>query len=410
MQSKRSHPGIRIRHSRLCQSADGAACNCQPSYEASVFDSRTGRKFRKTFSGKGALSAAKAWRADATSLSNRGELRAPTRLTLSLAAAEWVAGATAEPPTILTRSGHPYKPSVLRGYRADLRLHVLPALGHRRLSEVRRGDLQALIDRMLGAGASASKVRNVVMPCRAIFRHALERDLVTVNPTQHLRLPSGLGRRDRAASPGEAAELLAALPEADRPLWATAFYAGLRLGELQALRWSDVDLAGGVIRVHRSWDAKAGPVEPKSRKGRRTVPIGALLRDYLLEQKTRTGRDGDQLVFGSKRGGPFTSSNLRKRARRAWAAANVKRRERGLEPLEPISFHEARHSYVTLMFEAGVPLERIGDYVGHGSLWMSDYYRHLLAGHEAEAARLFDAYLARADTAARVEQLGEQRP
>jgi integrase len=60
-------------------------------------------------------------------------------------------------------------------------------------------------------------------------------------------------RRDRIADPVEAAALIAAVPAGqDRALWATAFYAGLRRGELQALRWQDVDLAAGFIHVERS--------------------------------------------------------------------------------------------------------------------------------------------------------------
>jgi integrase len=58
-----------------------------------------------------------------------------------------------------------------------------------------------------------------------------------------------LGGRDRIASPEEASKLLAVLPNDDRALWATAMYAGLRRGELQALAWEHVDLAVGVIRV-----------------------------------------------------------------------------------------------------------------------------------------------------------------
>ena len=54
------------------------------------------------------------------------------------------------------------------------------------------------------------------------------------------------------------------------------------------------------------------------------------------------------------------------------------------------------------MADAGLPLERIGDYVGHSSVYMVDRYRHLLEGHEAEAVRMLDEYLARADTEARI--------
>jgi integrase len=67
----------------------------------------------------------------------------------------------------------------------------------------------------------------------------------------------------------------------DRALWATALYAGLRRGELAGLHAADVDLATGVIRVERGWDQIEGEVAPKSKQGRRKVPIPAVLRDHL---------------------------------------------------------------------------------------------------------------------------------
>lgn len=97
-----------------------------------------------------------------------------------------------------------------------------------------RRALQQVVDR-IGLDRDASTARNALMPVRAIYRRALQRDIVQVNPTEGLALPAVEGRRDRVASPEEAAELLAALPEEDPTVWATALYAGLRLGELQAL-------------------------------------------------------------------------------------------------------------------------------------------------------------------------------
>src|SRR4051794_39532382 len=71
--------------------------------------------------------------------------------------------------------------------------------------------------------------------------------------------------------------LLSSLDGEDRALFATAIYAGLRRGELTALRWADVDLAAGVIRVRRGWDQIEGEIAPKSREGRRNVPVPAPL-------------------------------------------------------------------------------------------------------------------------------------
>ena len=102
----------------------------------------------------------------------------------------------------------------------------------------------------------------------------------------------------------------------DRALWATALYAGLRRGELQALRWDDVDLAVGILRVERAWDRNAGVIDPKSRAGRRSVPIAAVLRDHLLEHKQQA--DGHGLVFATLDGHVFDPATVHLRARRAW--------------------------------------------------------------------------------------------
>ena len=109
-------------------------------------------------------------------------------------------------------------------------------------------------------------------------------------------------------------------------------------------------------------------------------------------------------MFGATADRPFTPSHIRRQAAKAWEAAN-KCAEQKKPPLVPIELHSCRHTFVSLMHDAGLSLERIGDYVGHGSTYMTDRYRHLLEGHEQEAARMLDEYLARADTQSRIGQL-----
>jgi integrase len=247
-------------------------------------------------------------------------------------------------------------------------------------------DLQDFADGLCAEGLDPSTVRNTLMPLRAIFRRALARGEVAVNPTSGLELPAMEGTRDRIASPAEAAELLAVLPEHDRAIWATAMYAGLRRGELLALRWEDVDLAAGVIHVERSWDAKEGVVAPKSRAGWRTVPIPSVLRDYLVEHKLRLGRHVG-LVFGTSYAQPFTPSNVRKRANAAWNRVG----------LEPIGLHECRHTFASLMIAADINAKALSAYMGHSSVTITlDRYGHLMPGNESEAADLLDSYLTRA--------------
>jgi integrase len=357
-----------------------------------VWSPRDQKKLYKTFP---TSSAAKGWRGDAVSAVRKGTMAPPTRHTVEQAGRDWIAKAKAG--VILKPDGARYKPAVIRQYEADLLRYVYPAFGAVRLSNVHRRAVQHLVDHLVGLGLSGSRVRGIVMPIRAVCRRAIRSDELMVNPTANLELPAADGTRDRVATAEEAAILLGALPDDDRALWAAAVYAGLRRGELRALRWNNIDDGLTIITVEHGWDEVEGEIAPKSKKGARRVPIVTPLRLVLLEHKARTGRRGSDLVFGRTSTQPFTPTHIRDRALGAWAAAAVGallRREPFAIELDPIGLHELRHTYVSLMVDAGFSLERIGDYVGHSSAYMTDRYRHLLDGHEAEAANLLDAYLA----------------
>ena len=279
------------------------------------------------------------------------------------------------------RSGDAYKPSALRGYEHSLRARLLPALGGAKLNDIRRSDVQRLVNRMMADGLGPSTVRNSLMPLRAIYRQALALDEVAVNPTSGVQLPAVRGKRERIASPAEAEQLIAALPQRDRAIWATAMYAGLRSGELQALTDELVDLDINLIRVHWSWDPKEGRVAPKSRAGRRTVPVPAALRKHLLEHRLARGRRGG-LFFGRPDGRPFSNQSLSQRATRTWRAGG----------LDPIGLHECRHTFASLMIAAGVNAKALSTFLGHASVTITlDRYGHLFPGSEQEAAGLLDS-------------------
>ena len=173
-------------------------------------------------------------------------------------------------------------------------------------------------------------------------------------------------------------------------------YAGLRRGELMALRWEDVDLKTNKISVVRSWDVKAGVIEPKSHAGRRMVPIASVLRELLVAHRFRSGRI-QGLVFGRDGTKPFDDSSLSARARTAWKRVSRARTESRLPAPEPITLHECRHTFASLMIAAGVNANALSAYMGHASVMITlDRYGHLMPGNEEEAAGLLDDYLSRA--------------
>jgi integrase len=206
----------------------------------------------------------------------------------------------------------------------------------------------------------------VLNPIQAFFRREVDRGKLGINPARSIDVPEPDSKRaKRIASSAEAAKLLEALPQDDRALWACAFYAGLRRGELQALRVRDVELGASVIRVERGWDQEEGAIDPKSNSSRRPVPLLAVLRDYLDERLIRTGRSGDDLVFGRTAADPFSPPVIGVRAKAAWEAAE----------LDPITLHECRHTFASLL----IGREPEGDSGVHGALEDSDHVRYLRA-------------------------------
>ena len=310
-------------------------------------------------------------------------MRAPSRTTVHAASIVWLDGARRG--EIRTRSGRPFKPSTIRAYETALRLRVLPALGGVRVSELRRTDLQDFVDRMVAAGDNPSTLQGTLLPLRAIYRRAVSRGEVANNPTSGLELPAIERNRPDIVSPERAAALLDALPADDRALWATALYGGLRRGELMALRFEDVDIDAGLIHVERGWDDRDGAILPKSREGRRVVPIASALRGPLLEHRLRLGRRHG-LVFGATAARPFSQTAVRDRADAAWGAAG----------LERITLHQARHTFASLAIAAGVNAKALSTYMGHSSIQVTfDKYGHLMPGNEQEAADLLDTFLGR---------------
>ncbi len=307
--------------------------------------------------------------------------------TIAEAAEILIAGA--HDGTILDRGGKPYKPSTARGYEQLLHTYVVAALGDWKLSHIQRRDVQDFVDDLRKRGLSPSTITNILDPLRVIFRRAIRRDEVSIDPTENLDLPAIRGRRDRIEPPEVAHELIAALPDSERAFWAVALFCGLRRGELRGLQWSNVDFEAGVIRVERSWDPVKGPVDVKTGAGHRAVPMAFVVRRELMAHKARTNRDGPDLVFGRTKTEAFFASTIRARAHKAWLEA-------GLEPITP---HEARHCAISFFIAAGLDWKQISTWAGHGDVRQTwNRYGHLVPGGEDTARERLDAFLTPATT------------
>lgn len=335
---------------------------------------QAGKKVRRSFK---TISGAKRWRQDAAVAIRAGELTADRGPTLREATEQWLKAMEAGHEH--TRSGDEYKPSAIRGYRQSLRRRVWPTLGRHRIGDVTARDVQALMDKLVRDGNAPATIDGALTPLRAFYRRSLVRGDVNRNPTIGVIKPAVRQKDQVIVPPAEVALRVALLEGPDRVLWTTAFYSGLRRGELIGLRVDDVDLDAGVIRVRRGWDMSDGEISTKSSRGRRDVPLSLTLRDPLANHVQSLDRAE---IFESPR----------------WVAGASKRAgKRGeAKGLARITLHDSRHTYASLMLAAGVRPDTLSEYMGHASYQTTvNMYRYLFPDESDKAADLLDAYLAR---------------
>lgn len=381
MSKARRDVGIEERHTLSCPSRAGKRCNCEPRYRGHVKDA-SGRKIRCQWTPSKA--EALAWRQEAVIALRQGRLRPPSPTTVKEAGDALIRGMRTG--AVLDRSGKPYKPKTIRTYEHALGTYVCPMLGHRKLSSLKRADIQGFSEEMRAYGASPSTIHNRLDPLRVLVRRAIDNDELTTDPCARLKLPVVRNNRTRIEAPAMAEALIAALPEPEQAFWALAFYAGLRRGELRALRVDDVDFDAGLVRIRRGWDDVEGEIAPKTFAGKREVPMMGELRRICRMHKLQTGRHGEQLFLGRTETAPFYPSTVRTRARKAWKAAG----------LESLTAHEARHCAASYMIACGLDWKKVSEFLGHTDVRTTfNRYGKVVEEDPSEAAERLDAYFAR---------------
>ena len=344
--------GIRKRHSKGCSAREGGRCNCKAGWEASVYLAREGASCgHKLPPGVGSEVVARDALAEAA---RPGSLRSPSRRSpwSRRPGSGWRRRA---PGRSRDRSGHHYKPSTLREYGAPVRCACLPKFGASAWPSLTRADLQGFVDELLAEGSrrarsatpSTRSRRSIAMPC-------------ATNWSPSTRRAKSICRRTRPARadrhPERSRALLAALPDADRPIWATAFYAGLRRGELQALRVCDIDL-------ERTGSPSSAPgTRTRARSSRSRAPEFGLCRFWpccATTLRPSTLASGDDLVFGRRAALAVYPDGHRRTLQARLGGRERHEREAALRgararPAAPISLHVCRHTFASLLIDAGV--------------------------------------------------------
>jgi integrase len=284
------------------------------------------------------------------------------------------------------------KTSTADGYEGVLRQYLRPRFAAKRLDEIRRDDIKALINDLIAKELSRNTVRNALCVIRRMLNQAIEDGLIEANPAARLgrftRTANSPDTKGAALTTAEAQQFLdAALdvcPEY-HPLFLTALRAGLRRGELVALQFGDIqfgkdeDDANRFILVRHNY-VRREHTTTKSKKQRR-VDLSRELRRVLVEVRDARllkayleGKNdiSGELVFPSPGGTILDPDNLYHRYfLPVLAKAGIRK----------IRLHDLRHTFGSLLIQAGASIVYVKEQMGHSSIQVTvDIYGHLIPG------------------------------
>lgn len=274
------------------------------------------------------------------------------------------------------------KPSTAQAYRNLIRRHILPPLGPMFLADVTARDVRAMLDGMLARGLSPSTARGALRLLSSAMRAAQDAGLLLRNPCHGVRL-AAIPREQRVLTRAEQERIRRAGEKSQSPAALLALYTGLRLGEICALRWEDVDFARGTLLVRRTAQRVScagegrrttllvGP--PKSRAARRTLPLAP----FLLDALRRLPRHPGGYVFSAS---PQPAEP--RTIQRQFAQLMARLRIPGAH------FHSLRHTFATRLLELHVDVKTVSVLLGHAAAQTTlSVYAHSLPSQQRAAIR-----------------------
>lgn len=275
------------------------------------------------------------------------------------------------------------RPSSYRTYMNIYRNHLQNSLGGWEIGRITPEAIRYFLQSLHDKGLAPGTVRAIYRLFSAAMKCALEEEIICRNPCVRIRLQNTLPPEQRVLS-GEESRLILedATARKDLPVL-LGLYTGLRLGEICALKWEDINWSQRAMTVRRTAQRIAGQRPdlqktvltvgvPKSAKSLRTIPLSNFILELLAEQKKPASAG---YIFGTET--------------QAAEPRTVQRRfQRMTERLGllGVHFHTLRHSFATRLFELGVDIKTISSLLGHSSARTTlDFYAHSLLDQQRAA-------------------------
>ena len=306
------------------------------------------------------------------------------------------------------------KATTCTNYKSYYNTYIKNTIGKKQIAKITKADCQRIINEMIQNGKKHSTMSNLKSCLNIVFECALDDDIIIKNPAKNLQVPRTESKKRTAIEQRQIDLFMNYVKNSKRysysyPVFVVLFNLGIRIGEMAALTWEDVDFKENTITINKTvnryrkvdYGFTIAVASPKSKTSIRSVVMNNAVKKTLLKLKMQNETSVVKLpyvddsgnirgylsnfVFINRYGNVWNEPGFRELIRRIIEQYNKEAEENHIEKIENFCPHMVRHTYTSLAYSVGADVKIVSQNLGHASTSVTlDTYTHLTEDKKRE--------------------------
>jgi len=306
------------------------------------------------------------------------------------------------------------KATTCTNYKSYYNTYIKNTIGKKQIAKITKADCQRIINEMVQDGKKHSTMSNLKSCLNIVFECALDDDIIVKNPAKNLQVPQTEKKKRTAIEQRQIDLFMDYVKNSERyafsyPAFVVLFNLGMRIGEMAALTWEDVDFKENTITINKTvnryrkadYGFTMAVASPKSKTSIRSVAMNSVVRKTLLKLKMQSIPSMAQLpyvddsgnirgkisgfLFVNTSGSVWNEPGFRELIKRIVRQQNKEAERDHAEKIENFCPHMVRHTYTSLAYSAGADVKIVSQNLGHASTSVTmDVYTHLTENKKKE--------------------------